>query len=73
MRCNDMETEDRTDEMKLIQGKEIAAFLNPRPVVLVTRRDAVGNGNVLSVAWHTPLSHSPPMLGISNDTRRYSH
>lgn len=68
-----MEIKNRIDEMKLIQGREIAALLNPRPVVLVTCCDEHDAPNVLSVAWHTPLSHDPPLVGISIDLRRYSH
>jgi len=68
-----MKAVDHTAVMKTIQGREIAALLNPRPAALVTCCDADGNANVLSVAWHTPLSHNPPLLGISIDTRHYSH
>jgi len=68
-----MDSIDHKIEMKLIQGREIAALLNPRPVVLVTCCDAACTPNVLTVAWHTPLSHDPPLVGISIDTRRYSH
>ena len=60
-------------EMKSIQGRQIAALLNPRPVVLVTCCDPAGNPNVLTVAWHTPLSHTPALLGISIDQQHYSH
>ena len=64
---------DCTNGMVMIQGKSIAALLNPRPVALVTCCDSDCTPNVLSVAWHTPLSHDPPMVGISIDQRRYSH
>jgi flavin reductase (DIM6/NTAB) family NADH-FMN oxidoreductase RutF len=62
-----------TAEMKSIQGREISALLNPRPVALVTCCDASGRANALTVAWLTPLSHNPPLLGISIDQRHYSH
>lgn len=68
-----MQTIEENVEMKVIQGREISALLNPRPVVLVSCCDAGGNANVLTVAWQTPLSHTPPMLGISLDLRHYSH
>ena len=64
---------DHDNPMKIIQGRAIAALLNPRPAVLVTCCDGKGKPNVLSIAWHTPLCHNPPMLGISIDHRRYSH
>lgn len=64
---------EKQKPMKIIQGREIAALLNPRPAVLVTCCDENKKPNVLSIAWHTPLSHNPPLLGISIDHRRYSH
>ena len=68
-----MKTIEQTADMKLIQGREISALLNPRPVALVTCCDAEGKANVLTVAWLTPLSHTPPLLGISIDNRHYSY
>ena len=59
--------------MKTVTGREIAALLNPRLAVLVTCCDAYGKPNVLTVAWQTPLSHTPPLLGISVCHTRYSH
>ncbi len=64
---------ERTPSMQMIQGRGIAALLNPRPAVLVTCSDEHGAPNVLCVAWHTPLSHEPPLLGISLARQRYSH
>jgi flavin reductase (DIM6/NTAB) family NADH-FMN oxidoreductase RutF len=59
--------------MRSILGREIAALLNPRPVALVTCCDVQGRANVMTAAWQTPLSHEPPLLGVSIDLRRYSH
>jgi flavin reductase (DIM6/NTAB) family NADH-FMN oxidoreductase RutF len=70
---NELMHSDQIYGMKMIQGRAIAALLNPRPVVLVTCCDRAGKPNVLSIAWHTPLSHDPPMLGISVDVRHYSN
>ena len=64
---------DLTQSMKMIRGRQIAALLNPRLAILVTSCDDHGVPNVLTIAWHTPLSHDPPLLGISVDFRRYSH
>jgi len=61
------------DSMKRITGHEIAALLNPRLAVLVTCCDRKGLPNVLTVAWHTPLSHQPPLVGISIGHTRFSH
>lgn len=71
-----MESEAKSvfdEEMTEVSGRSIAALLNPRPAVLVTCCDANQKPNVLSIAWHTPLSHNPPMVGISIDAQRYSH
>ncbi len=64
---------DHCDQMKMIRGREIAALLNPRPVILLTCCDEQGKPNIITVAWQTPLSHDPPLLGVSIDHRRYSH
>ena len=68
-----METKNRPDASKPIRGREISALLNPRPAVLVTCCDAKGKPNVLSLAWHTPLSHNPTLLGISVARAHFSH
>ena len=59
--------------METIPESNFAALLNPRLALLVTCCDSQGQPNVLAVAWHTPLSHVPPMLGISIGGTRYSH
>ena len=59
--------------MKTVTGHNIAALPNPHLAVLVTCCDYNGQPNVLTVAWHTPLSHQPPLLGISIAHSRYSH
>lgn len=59
--------------MKTVAGRDISAMLNPRLAVLVTCCDSEGKPNVLTVAWHTPLSHRPPLVGISIAPTRYSH
>lgn len=64
---------DQVHPIQTITGRKIAALLNPRSAVLVTCCDATGVPNVLSVAWHTPLSHEPPLVGLSIGLTRYSH
>ncbi|HWQ83351.1 MAG TPA: flavin reductase family protein [Anaerolineales bacterium] len=64
---------DRDLRRKEICGSEIAALLNPRLAVLVSCCDLTGKPNILSVAWHSPLSHKPPLVGIAIHPRRYSH
>jgi len=47
-------------------------LLYPKSVVLVTSK-AGEKENVLSVAWHMPTSHNPPLVLISIAFKRYSH
>jgi flavin reductase (DIM6/NTAB) family NADH-FMN oxidoreductase RutF len=47
-------------------------LLYPRPTILVSCAYA-GKSNIITLAWSTPLSHSPPLLGISVGVERYSH
>jgi flavin reductase (DIM6/NTAB) family NADH-FMN oxidoreductase RutF len=56
-----------------VTGRDIAALLNPRPAVLVTCCDSTGIPNVMSAAWHTPISHEPPIVGISIGATRHSY
>lgn len=59
--------------MAHVTGRDISALLNPRPVVLVTCCDSAGTPNVMSAAWLTPISHDPPIVGISIGLNRHSH
>lgn len=58
---------------KEVKGREISALFNPRLSVLVTSCDKKGTPNVLTVAWHIPLSHRPPLVGISICNTHYSY
>jgi len=42
------------------------------PTVLVTCNDENGETNIITVAWHTTISKSPPLYGISVAPKRYS-
>lgn len=47
-------------------------LLNPGEVVLVTSK--VGEkSNIITIAWQSPLSHKPPLVGISIGKTRHSH
>jgi flavin reductase (DIM6/NTAB) family NADH-FMN oxidoreductase RutF len=59
--------------MKEVPKDKIYRLLHPRQVVLVTCADEGGKPNVLTVAWSTPLSFDPPLIGISIGKNRYSH
>ncbi len=45
----------------------------PMQAVLVTCNDEKGKTNIITIAWHTPISKKPPLYGISVAPKRYSH
>lgn len=45
----------------------------PMQAVLVTCNTREGKTNVITIAWHTPISTDPPLYGISIAPGRYSH
>jgi flavin reductase (DIM6/NTAB) family NADH-FMN oxidoreductase RutF len=45
----------------------------PMQTVLVTCNDDAGKTNIITLAWHTPISRTPPLYGISIAPKRYSH
>ena len=45
----------------------------PMQTVLVTCNDEAGKTNIITLAWHTPISRTPPLYGISISPKRYSH
>jgi flavin reductase (DIM6/NTAB) family NADH-FMN oxidoreductase RutF len=51
--------------MKTITGRGVSALLHPRPAYLVTSSDGSGATDASTLAWVTPLSHTPPLVGIS--------
>ncbi|MHA2033487.1 MAG: flavin reductase family protein [Candidatus Kariarchaeaceae archaeon] len=47
-------------------------FLYPRLTVIVSS-GTINTPNALAIAWSTPLSVDPPLLGILISVKRYSH
>lgn len=45
----------------------------PMQTVLVTCNDSKGRPNIITLAWHTPISTTPPLYGISIAPKRHSH
>jgi flavin reductase (DIM6/NTAB) family NADH-FMN oxidoreductase RutF len=45
----------------------------PMQAVLLTCNDKSGKTNIITLAWHTPISRIPPLYGISISPKRYSH
>ena len=48
-------------------------ILGPRTVALVTSISIDGKPNIITVAWVTPLSIRPPLLGVVIGKPRYSY
>jgi flavin reductase (DIM6/NTAB) family NADH-FMN oxidoreductase RutF len=65
--------ENHMNEFRQITNRNFSRLLNPRSTLLVTCCDSNGKPNILSVAWHSPLSIDPPLVGISISPKRYSH
>jgi len=47
-------------------------LINSGPVVLVTT-SWQGKANIITIAWQTPVSHTPMLVAISVGKTRYSH
>ena len=48
-------------------------LLHPKPAALVISIDSSGRVNGMIAAWTTPLSHSPPLIGVSISPKRYTY
>lgn len=57
----------------------MVSIYNPRQIVLVTCREEIeimgrvrSKENIITVAWHTPLSHEPMLYGIAIGKNRFT-
>ena len=57
--------------MRLIEGRDIAASLGPRPIAVIGARDGDEVG-FATVAWATPVSHTPPMVAFALRTKSHT-
>lgn len=48
-----------------VYGRDVSALLNPRPVCLIGAYDDEGRAGFATIAWITPISHTPPLLAFS--------
>lgn len=55
-----------------IDLKTAYRFLYPRFTIIVSS-GTLSNPNALAIAWSTPLSADPPLLGVLIANKRYSH
>lgn len=59
-----MDTRDKNSVLQPVLGRNIAALLNPRPLAIIgcILEDTT---NFTTVAWITPLSHDPALVGFA--------
>lgn len=62
---------ERPEHIETRPVSQAGRVLQGGPVALVTTFDR-GHANVLPVAWHTPLSAQPPLVGIAIERSRHS-
>ena len=55
-----------------IEPEKYTYYTFPKMAALVTVMDKE-KPNIITLAWHSPLSFNPPLYGISVDHKRYSH
>ena len=53
--------------------KKFYQYAFPIQSALVTCNNAEGETNVITIAWHTPISKKPPLYAISVAPSRFSH
>jgi flavin reductase (DIM6/NTAB) family NADH-FMN oxidoreductase RutF len=51
---------------------KVYQVIEPGPVVLLTTADAKGRPNVMTLAWHTMLDFTPPLIGCVVSEQNYS-
>ena len=68
-----MATDETPDarSLPLVEGRDVAALQDPRPVCLIGACDDAGTANFATVIWVTPVSHKPPMIAFA--LREKSH
>jgi len=60
--------------MAKVISEDIGAYYyhHPRVAAIVTAQ-AKGRQNAMAVAWHTPISFSPPLYGIAVSPKRFTY
>lgn len=53
--------------------KKFYTYASPKSAILVTAVDEAGRPNIITLAWHSPVSIDPPLYGISISPKRYTH
>lgn len=60
-------------DFKKVKLSSAYRMINPRPAVLVISISPDGKANGMIAAWTTPLSLSPPLIGVSIAFERYTY
>ena len=58
---------------EVIALSRFTPLLHPCLTFLVTAVDQAGKANIITIAWLTPLSVEPPLVGVSVRPSRYSY
>jgi len=53
--------------------KKFYQYAFPMKAALLTTIDKNSKTNIITVAWHTPISKNPPLFGVSVAPSRFSH
>jgi len=57
-----------------VTGPDVRKFYHLFPMsVVVIGVHARGRDNVMAAAWHCPISHSPPLYGVSISPKRFTY
>jgi len=62
-----------SEEFRIIPISTAYHLIHPKPAVIVISVDESGRANGMTAAWTTPLSHSPPLVGVSISPLRYTY
>jgi flavin reductase (DIM6/NTAB) family NADH-FMN oxidoreductase RutF len=61
------------EEFRSVPASTAYHLIHPKPAVIVISVDKSGMANGMTAAWTTPLSSSPPLIGVSISPRRYTY
>lgn len=53
--------------------RKFYTYAAPLSTILVTATDETGKANIITLAWHSPVSIVPPLYGISISPKRFTH
>ncbi len=59
--------------MRRVDVSRFFASVNPRMVAVITSLSPEGEPNAMAATWHSPISHRPPLYGVSISPKRATH